>query len=532
MGHKQTLCKKPSVGLPIVSGREQGGKEGWQKHSGQLLQKKSVKGILLGKWHGYIQGWEELHSYQIQPELWTKCLCIFTAAAAGGMLGYIFRLGLTGSLIMIFGIFLMLPKLIFNLYKSKYEKLRFEDVNIYMEQILYAFREKSKILDSLENIQMLFPNGNMNGVICRSIDMIHQRTGTGKTERLALSMIEERYPCSRLRVLHDFMLNAEEVGGEFASSFRLLLKERNMWSDRMDALEGQRKKYQRDILISVLLSFAVCAIGMHMLPGEVDISRYLVIKIGSVGLIWMNLFIFSCSLKKNAESLLQEEDENTGIIKKYERCMSFNQRKEMQKSLAFAIFPAVVCLVLAVNGFWGASVFSLLAAFLLLFQHRLGYFLAKKELMKQIHTAFPEWLMQLGLLLQSENVQVSFLKSLEHAPSVLKPEIRKLIAGLEASPESEEPFLLFLKNFTNGEITAAMRMLYAVSAGTGADPAAQISDIIERNQAVYDRMSRLKDNDRLAGLYILFLAPSVIGMLKLSADMTVFMMAYFSAISF
>ena len=89
----------------------------------------------------------------------------------------------------------------------------------------------------------------------------------------------------------------------------------------------------------------------------------------------------------------------------------------------------------------------------------------------------------------------------------------------------------FLKEYGVREAAPAMRMLYTVAAGSGGNPSDQIAALVEKNMDLYDQTRREADADRLAGLYTMFLIPSVTGMLKLAADMTMFMLTYFGTLA-
>lgn len=99
----------------------------------------------------------------------------------------------------------------------------------------------------------------------------------------------------------------------------------------------------------------------------------------------------------------------------YETVMHYDPDRERKKSILFSApfftaaaagmilektLPAVVCLGLAV---------------FLLFQHRIGYKLAKDTVRRELYVRFPQWLMDLALLMQSNNVYVSLRKSRENA---------------------------------------------------------------------------------------------------------------------
>ena len=168
--------------------------------------------------------------------------------------------------------------------------------------------------------------------------------------------------------------------------------------------------------------------------------------------------------------------------------------------------------------------------FLLLFclyQHKIGHFLAKRKLSREIEKAFPHWLMELSLLLQTDNVQVSISRTLSHAPKVLLPALKELIEKLDREPEAAEPYLDFLKEFSNPQIQAAMKMLYAISAGNGGNEKEQLQELIARNQNLMNQAEEMAHEDALAGMYALFLTPSLAGGAKLLVDMTIFMLAFF-----
>lgn len=51
----------------------------------------------------------------------------------------------------------------------------------------------------------------------------------------------------------------------------------------------------------------------------------------------------------------------------------------------------------------------------------MGYGIAKRKVTRALQKVFPQWLLEVSLLLQSENVQVAIMESYEEAPLLLKP---------------------------------------------------------------------------------------------------------------
>ena len=149
----------------------------------------------------------------------------------------------------------------------------------------------------------------------------------------------------------------------------------------------------------------------------------------------------------------------------------------------------------------------------------LGTRIAKKNVSRALQKMFPQWLLEVSLLLQSENVQVAIMESYDEAPVLMKPALRELIQKLQLRPTDMEPYLEFLQEYALPEVQSSMKMLYALSEGTGGNANNQISDIIRRNQLLLDQAQKMKNEDALGGLYALFLAPQLTGGAKMLVDM-------------
>ena len=110
--------------------------------------------------------------------------------------------------------------------------------------------------------------------------------------------------------------------------------------------------------------------------------------------------------------------------------------------------------------------------------------------------------------MQSNNVHVSiFLTINDDTPAILKPELEKLRDAITEDPNSNQPFLDFFKEFDLPEVSSAMKMIYSISKGTGADKADQIEDIVDGNIQAMDRAQQIINEDSLSGLDTLFWMP-------------------------
>ena len=159
-------------------------------------------------------------------------------------------------------------------------------------------------------------------------------------------------------------------------------------------------------------------------------------------------------------------------------------------------------------------------------QHKLGYRTAYDVIVREINQEFPGWLMNMALLLQANNVQVSISKTIPYAPAVLRPDLQKMVEGLKKEPDSIEPYMEFLSIFKLSSIQSAMKMLYAISeSGTG-DAQSQITVLVQRNSKLMDKAEKLLNEKSLTGINGIFYLPQVTVSLQTIVNMVVFMLVF------
>lgn len=73
------------------------------------------------------------------------------------------------------------------------------------------------------------------------------------------------------------------------------------------------------------------------------------------------------------------------------------------------------------------------------------------------------------MLQVSENVNAAITKSMQEAPAILQESLKQMQGQIMESPESNEPYMNFMKEFNMIEIQSAMGMLYSISSGRGGD---------------------------------------------------------------
>ncbi|MBQ5484565.1 MAG: hypothetical protein IIT72_03675, partial [Lachnospiraceae bacterium] len=283
-------------------------------------------------------------------------------------------------------------------------------------------------------------------------------------------------------------LRTEEIGGECKESVDLLLSARRMWADRVFSLQQEKKIKRREVMMSIATSLLLCSMIYYMAGKmDLDVASHPVAQVMTIVVLVLDLLIYYRADKKlTAGYFAAKEKDDAMYVKQYKRIQSYG------------------------NGPLA----------------RLGKRAAIRSVTRELKAKFPEWLMQLSLLMQSENVQVAIFKSYDSAPAILKPALSQLIGRLTINPNDRKAYMEFLSDFTMPEVKSTMKMLLAIAEGSGGDERSQIADIIRRNQKMQDEAARQKDKDSLAGMYALFLAPQLTGGLKLVVDMILLFVVY------
>lgn len=424
--------------------------------------------------------WDELKRYGYVFSVKRSILMYGMVVTFALLCGKFFRLERMYLLVLCLWCACLFPFFLRNLYRNRYGQRQFVEINSYMEQFLYSFQKSGKILVTLKDVEKLFANGVMHTRIQEAIAYIEDTYDEDYVEKRALAMIEREYPIHHVAMIHRFALQVEEKGGEYGEAIRLMLDARRMWADRSYELLKEKKRKRTQILISVLVSLLLCSVFVYVAERvSLSITGFAIVKVVTLLTLLLDLWILYLADRKLSMESMDETYDEKELLRQYEKVKRSEEKKHAE----------------------------------------LGTRIAKKNVSRALQKMFPQWLLEVSLLLQSENVQVAIMESYDEAPVLMKPALRELIQKLQQRPTDMEPYLEFLQEYALPEVQSSMKMLYALSEGTGGNANNQISDIIRRNQLLLDQAQKMKNEDALGGLYALFLAPQLTGGAKMLVDM-------------
>lgn len=418
-------------------------------------------------------------------------------------------------------------------HKKRYEmciknKKRFFEVSAYLDMLLYSFVKEEKVVLAISDVSQTLPQGEMKSLVVKAFDYMQMTFDKIEVLEEALHMIEKEYPCQRIRDVHQFMTHVEYYGGEIEKPVNLLLADKGRWDRRIQEAMGQRNKQFVDVVLSVAASLMICGAIIYLPVMDMDITNEWFVQIFTVLVVVVNdLIIWKAQkfLMVDWMTLQLTEDEEY-YVKKMKEFKNYDEKKEKKLSTLLGVIGLLLTVFFSFMKNEWLVVLGLLLTLLFFNQHRLGKNLMQKNLIKEVKYAFPNWLLDIVLLLQSENVQVALQKSREHVPGVLREELYQLTERLELQPESSEPYHLFLKDFAIPEVSSAMGILYSLSIGNSGNADKQISELVEKNLALLDETERELLRESSSGMYILFLFPVVVASFKLIVDMIFMMLAF------
>lgn len=475
---------------------------------------------------------KEVHVYGYHFSWKTHAITILCALLGISAIGVLFKLKPVYFSATILAVGVFLPMFILNMYKSMFEQKRFADAVTYGEQVLYAFQKNKKVVAALKETRELFDTGRMRSAIDEAIDYLESGNAGGSILREALEKIEKKYACAKLHMIHELLINSEEHGGEVNNSILLLLNDIELWKRRGYMLQAKKKVCNRDNMISIVVATMLCAIALYVLeamggmfPGieRVDIFSIEVIQISSLSFIVFMLYVLHKSMGSLTQNWLQSDacyDEKY-CLASYERVMNYDEMGGRKKQIVIAGIFGICGIVAFGMEKAGICILCIFVTVFALVGKRMGYNLAKKDVNKELYRVLPQWLMEIALLLQNNNVQVALRKSVSGAPLVLQRELERLNLRILEKPNALHSYTDFCGNFDVPEAQSCMKMLHAISeSGTG-NVMEQMNHLIARVHEMQNMADDTRSRELAFRMKLLFSYPVIGATVKLMVDLSI-----------
>lgn len=421
------------------------------------------------------------------------------------------------------------PIIIIRQFKYMYEQQRFRDVVNYLEQMMYSFKKQPKIIVALEETKQLC-EGRILELIDEAEKAISSPDAVDDLYRHALSCIEQEYRCDRMKMLHDYLVKVENLGGQYQSTLNIILDDVKEWTERTYLFQKERKSMKFKIVFSLTASLAVAGTTVMMLASDEMLGKVLrgsLYQRTTFSLLFLFLMLYLGAQKLLTGSWLKDTmDEDPEQIVKDFKIMREEKDGKQPWIITALSFPVLLLGFDWQNLYIIGAVTALIAA--AWFTPSLKRKNAERRILKEINQKFPYWLRGIALSLQTENVYVAIRDSLEKAPYVLKEQIEMLLHNIDEDPESILPYQNFLSEFDLPEVQSASRMLYSLTNCGKDDSEAQINTLIHRNNVLMDKAERLQNENDVAGIGALTFVPMVLATLKMIMDLGLIFGSFFT----
>ena len=397
------------------------------------------------------------------------------------------------------GLICVLTIVVCNVFLEKQDRIKkqylakYNDVVLYMEQMIYSFKKQPKIRMALLDAQKV-SSIEMREVIEEAIVNIDSNKSANIYED-ALAIIEKEYNCGRIKSLHKFIIKIEKQGGEFEEYINIILSDIKEWSDRTELFRRDIDRIRRNVLISIGATLLTCGFMAYLIPKEYSFTGNIVYQISSMIIILIMLVIYIFVYKKlNIDWLKEESFLNPEMVDKYYDLIMKSQNEKIK------------------------------------FMDKLSINKVKKRMRREISKVFPDWLRQVALNLQQQTVQSSIENSYDDAPYILKRPIRHLLIDFEEYPIGIEPYDNFLQELDMPEIQSSLKMFYCINELSKEETYKQTNAIIDRNNKMLKQAEEMKNKDRIGLAGTLSAGPMMVGVVKIIIDMVLMILVFTSAL--
>ena len=427
------------------------------------------------------------------------------------------------------------PYAVLMIFTSRYQAQRFAEIVGYMEQLIYAFHKTGKIRNSLLDIYEV-STGNIKRTVKQMLEVIDNDKSTSKLYDKAFGIIQARYNCTRLRIIHEYLINVEMNGGDASTSLKILIEDLRSWAERVTTYQADRRNVRIKSAISILCAMLSCGIMINMVPVEYrdQIVVQRIYQIGTLMILALNVFVYMASCSALSNSYLDNEidtKQNTRTEIMYRYLANWHKKNHVKSSIIKGIL-ALPLLGFAI--YTGMTPLILISGVIMFFLVTHDYSYKQrclKRVTKDIKKAFPVWLRSLVLHLQTDNVHVAIRDSYNNCPAVLKPKLENFLVDLTNDPITMKPYNNFLDVYDVPELKLATHYLYSIATFGSEDALAQLDYLIEQNGKLEIEEEKIRNEDSISMFSLIVLIPMLLAVVKLMIDLILFLNIFMGYLS-
>lgn len=446
-------------------------------------------------------------------------MCIITAAT-----GLFYGLEPLWLLVVAAAGTMCVPALTAVFFSEREKKRRFNDVDIYIHQMIYSFERQPKIIMALEDT-MKITDGKLKNCIRQAIRELEYGTARDVYTQ-ALQIVEKEYPCSRIITLHSFLINVEEKGGRYENSLRILLADADNWVKRVYKFQEDIKRVKQTSGIGVLLSFLMASASVMVTfimknTSEIFIDitgEWLYQAVSSSFLIFCIAYYTYMQVKYDCDWLVKQRNDKM-VLRDYNMVFHTDMAGLRKNSVpVYALFVVIACVLAYMRQYiWSLAVMALLVY--ILFLPGINKAGALSRLKKDLYYAFADWLRDVALNLSEESLQTAIEDTYDTCPVIMKESLEQFIFSIEENPSDVTPYYQFLDMFHVLDISSSVRILYSLSENDAESIEMAVNTLISRNYELMDKYEDTDNRDRISVMRFAEYIPTIFVSIKVAADL-------------
>ncbi len=199
-----------------------------------------------------------LTSINYQYNFKLHCFILLLLALGSFFLASLFHLNLIlGLIIFIYGI-AFFPIIYSKFYLERYYEFEFNNLNLYLQQLILLFKDHPKLLISLKTILPTL-NQPLAQACGDAINKLEEQANL----KLALHQIERLYPHFIVINLHQLLINVELYGSfNYELGLTILQDDLDDWYDSVYDFKKQQHSLIYKIYLLVVFSLVICGFGI------------------------------------------------------------------------------------------------------------------------------------------------------------------------------------------------------------------------------------------------------------------------------
>ena len=204
--------------------------------------------------------------------------------------------------------------------------------------------------------------------------------------------------------------------------------------------------------------------------------------------------------------IFKEDDYQFLVYARYGEDVDLDQLYSKRITNAFSVF--LIVLVMAVTGTSSTEVINsqfflnlVLAAFCAFVSFKSQYSNLKsyyKQHLHEIDVMLPYYLKSLEILIQHYTVPVAIGKSINDAPDIFKPGLRRMIDRINSGDASVDPYMEFANTYPVRDSMRMMRLLYRLGIGSQEKKQERLMMFSRTVSSLQNKARETKYKERLA----------------------------------